>query len=89
MFKKYTDKIIEDQGKKLEISKLLELEVAFMNFSIKTYPGNIEYVNQILDSCNLILKANPIPNNDQASMKLLVKLLSIPLDSLSIQVLKM
>jgi vacuolar protein sorting-associated protein 35 len=45
LFKKYTDKIIEDQGKKLEISKLLELEVAFMNFSIKTYPGNIEYVN--------------------------------------------
>ena len=60
-----------------------------MNFSIKTYPGNIDYVNQILDSCNLILKANPIPNNDQGSMKLLVKLLSIPLDSLSIQVLKM
>lgn len=89
LFKKYTDKIIEDQGKKLEISKLLELEVAFMNFSIKTYPSNIQYVNQILDSCNLILKANPIPNNDQNSMKLLVKLLSIPLDSLSIQVLKM
>jgi vacuolar protein sorting-associated protein 35 len=73
----------------LEISKLLELEVAFMNFSIKTYPGNIAYVNKILDSCNLILKANPIPSNDQNSMKLLVKLLSIPLDSLSIQVLKM
>lgn len=45
LFKKYTDKIIEDQGKKLEVSKLLELEVAFMNFSIKTYPGNISYVN--------------------------------------------
>ena len=73
----------------MEISKLLELEVAFMNFCIKTYPGNIAYVNKILDSCNLILKANPIPSNDQNSMKLLVKLLSIPLDSLSIQVLKM
>jgi vacuolar protein sorting-associated protein 35 len=24
---------------------LLELEVAFMNFSIKTYPKNINYVN--------------------------------------------
>lgn len=44
LFKKYTDKIIEE-GKKLEVSKLLELEVAFMNFSIKTYPTNIEYVN--------------------------------------------
>lgn len=48
LFKKYTDKIIEGtegQGTKLEISKLLELETAFMNFSIKTYPTNIEYVN--------------------------------------------
>jgi vacuolar protein sorting-associated protein 35 len=45
LFKKYTDKIIEEQGKKLEVSKLLELEVAFMNFSIKTYPSNTNYVN--------------------------------------------
>jgi hypothetical protein len=45
LFKKYTDKIIEEQGKKLEVSKLLELEVAFMNFSIKTYPSNTNSVN--------------------------------------------
>jgi len=45
LFKKYTDKIIEGQEKKLEIVKLLELETAFMNFSIKTYPSNIDYVN--------------------------------------------
>lgn len=86
LFKKYTDKIIES---KLDIGKLLELETAFMNFSIKTYPQNIDYVNQILDSCNLILTGNPIPQNDKASMNLLVKLLTIPLDSLSIQVLRL
>ena len=45
LFKKYTDKIIEEQGKNIEVSKLLELEVAFMNFCIKTYPSNISYVN--------------------------------------------
>ena len=61
LFKKYTDKIIEGTGTKLEVHKLLELETAFMNFSIKTYPHNIEYVNQILDSCLQILKSNPIP----------------------------
>jgi len=38
LFKKYTDKIISEQGKNIEVSKLLELEVAFMNFSVKTYP---------------------------------------------------
>lgn len=45
LFKKYTDKIIDEQGKNIEVSKLLELEVAFMNFSIKTYPSNIDNVN--------------------------------------------
>jgi len=45
LFKKYTDKIIEEQGRKIEVSKILELEVNFMNFTIKTYPGNIGYVN--------------------------------------------
>jgi len=52
LFKKYTDKIIEEQGKTIDVSRLLELEVAFMNFSIKTYPNNLEYVNNILESCN-------------------------------------
>jgi vacuolar protein sorting-associated protein 35 len=45
LFKKYTDKIIDEQGKNIEVSKLLELEVAFMNFSIKTYPTQTSYVN--------------------------------------------
>jgi len=89
LFKKYTDKIIEEQGKTIDVSRLLELEVAFMNFSIKTYPANLEYVNQILESCNSILKSTPINNNDKNCMKLLVKLLTIPLESLSIAVLSM
>ena len=89
LFKKYTDKIIEEQGKTLDVSRLLELEVAFMNFSIETYPGNLDYVNQILESCNSILKSTPINNSDKSCMKLMVRLLSIPLDSLSIAVLAM
>jgi vacuolar protein sorting-associated protein 35 len=89
LFKKYTDKIIEEQGKTIEVARLLELEVAFMNFSIKTYPKNINYVNQILESCSQILRSTPIHNTDVNSMKLLVKLLSIPLESLSMAVLSM
>lgn len=89
LFKKYTDKIIEEQGKTIQVFKLLELEVAFMNFSIKTYPKNIPYVNEILESCVTILRSTPISNTDEPSMKLLVKLLSIPLESLFIAVLDM
>ena len=71
------------------MSRLLELEVAFMNFAIKTYPDNLDYVNQILESCNSILKTTPINNNDKNCMKLLVKLLTTPLESHSIAVLSM
>lgn len=62
LFKKYTDKIIQEQGRTIEVARLLELEVAFMNFSIKTYPKNIKYVNEILESCVSILTATPIHN---------------------------
>lgn len=89
LFKKYTDKIIEEQGKSIEVARLLELEVAFLNFSIKSNPNNIEQVNAILESCVAILKSTTITNTDQTAMRLLVKLLSIPLQSLSIQVLSM
>jgi len=30
LFKKYTDKIIEEQGRSIELSRLLELECAFL-----------------------------------------------------------
>lgn len=73
----------------MEPSRLLELEVAFMNFTIKTYPKNLDYVNMILDSCTQILRATTVHNCDANSMKLLVKLLSVPLDSLSIAVLSL
>jgi hypothetical protein len=89
LFKKYTDKIIEEQGKTIDVARLLELEVAFLNFSIQSKPENLEQVNSILESCVSILKSTTITNQDQAAMKLLVKLLSIPLQSLSIQVLSM
>lgn len=38
LFKKYTDKIIEEQAKSMDGSRLLELEKAFLEFSIQTYP---------------------------------------------------
>ena len=60
-----------------------------MNFSIKTYPTNLDYVNQILESCGSILKNTPINNNDKNCMKLLVKLLSTPLETHSLAVLSM
>ena len=87
LFKKYTDKIIEEQGRSIEISRLLELEVAFLEFTIKTYPDNIDYVDNILESTTYLIKSNRQDKLTKESMDLLVKVLTIPLDTLSLKVL--
>jgi len=89
LFKKYTDKIIEEQGRSIELSRLLELEVAFLRFSIKTYPLETNYVNLILESTTYLIKSNRTEKLTNEAMKLLVKILTIPLDTLSLQVLTM
>ncbi len=89
LFKKYTDKIIETQGRSIELSKLLELVVAFLRFCIKTYGPNVEYVNDILESSIYLIKSNSNDKLDKDAMKLLVKILTIPLEALDLQVLGM
>lgn len=87
LFKKYTDKIIEEQGWSIELSRLLELEVAFIWFSIKTYPKETNYINLILESTTYLIKSNRTEKLTNDAMKLLVKILTIPLETLGLQVL--
>lgn len=89
MFKKNIDNIIEDQGATVELRKFLELQVAFLKFSIQCYPTNIEYVNDILKSCCTLCQKQSSTDLDEDSLKSIVKLLTLPLDSLSISVLQM
>lgn len=89
MFKKNIDSIIEDQGATVELKKFLELQVAFLKFSIQCYPNNIDYVNNILKSCCTLCQKQSSSDLDEDSLKSIVKLLTLPLDSLSISVLQM
>lgn len=89
MFKRNIDSIIEDQGTTVELKKFLELQVAFLKFSIQCYPDNIGYVNDILKSCCTLCQKQGVTDLDEDSLKSLVKLLTLPLDSLSIAVLRM
>jgi len=84
LFKKYIDKVLEEQGMAIELKKLIELQVAFLRFTIKSYPGNLEYVNTILETCTKILQLQPQKNITEECLKNVVKLLIIPLDTLSI-----
>ena len=89
LFKKYTDKIIEEQGRSIELSRLLELEVAFVWFAIKTYPKDTNYINLILESTTYLIKSNRTEKLTPEAMKLLVKILTIPLETLGLLVLGM
>lgn len=89
MFKKSIDSIIENQGATLELDKFLELQVAFLKFCTRLYPENIEYVNNILQSCCSLCQKQTTLDLDESSLKSIVNLLTYPLDSLSIQVLQM
>jgi len=52
MFKVNIDNIIANKGEEIPINNLLELNVAFLKFSIYCYPGKMQkdYVNLILQS---------------------------------------
>ena len=81
------DKIISDQSN-IDKYKLLELLAAFMKFTLKCNPNKIEYVNHILSSaCNILSK--DIGKISNEGIKIIVKLLSSPLDSLVLAIFEM
>ncbi len=84
LFKKYIVKVLEEQGVAMELKKLIELLVAFTKFTIKCYPGNIENVNSILEISAKILQLQPAKSITEDCLKNVVKLLILPLDSLSL-----
>ena len=77
------NKIMNESSTAMDINKLMELQVAFLNFTIKCCPENerLESVNTILsDTVKLLSKnKNDIVSNDM--IKLIGKLLAVPLES--------
>ena len=77
------NKIMNESNANMDVNKLIELQVAFLNFTIKCCPENerLDSVNNILIDCvNLLSKnKNEIISND--TIKLIGRLLSVPLES--------
>ena len=77
------NKIMNESNSAMDINKLIELQVAFLNFTIKCCPEKerLDSVNNILADCvNLLSKnKNEIISND--TIKLIGKLLAVPLES--------
>ncbi len=89
LFKKCIDHILDEQGAIMDLKKLIELQVAFIRFSIKSYPQRIDYVNSILESAAKIVQIQPAKSITVDCLKSLTKLLTIPLETLSLAILNM
>jgi vacuolar protein sorting-associated protein 35 len=77
------DKIIEEGSSgNMDTLKLIELQVAFMKFTLKGCPDKLVTVNHILTSTVSILsKRSPDYKISQEGIKLIGRLLSVPLES--------
>lgn len=87
LFKKNIDTLIEHSDSS-DFKNVLYLETAFLKFTIRCYPTQAEYVNEILKSavrsCSLHTSSM-----DEECQSFIVKILTLPLDSLSVAVLTM
>lgn len=90
LIKTHVDKLLSETSATGEISKFIQLFVAFIRLSLKCYPDNTENVNSILNSAvELIEKEDSGKHLDAESLNNIAKLLSHPLDSLGLAVLGM
>lgn len=87
LFKKNIDTLIENSDS-ADFKNVLYLETAFLKFTIRCYPTQADYVNEILKSAvrSCSLHTNSM---DEECQSYIVKILTLPLDSLSVAVLSM
>lgn len=91
MFKKHIDILI---GQATEDSlegckKLLDLQAAFLKFTLNCYPQESSYVDHVLESCVLICAKIETGLLDESCFKNIVKFLTYPLDTIGLAILQM
>ena len=84
---KYIEEIFVRFNSKMESN--LVIQVSLLNFCIKCYPKQTENINSILESSVNLIKRSREENLNSECMRMLVKLLSVPLDTLSLRILEM
>jgi len=90
-------KIHAVRGNKISLKEVVCLQTTLLNFSLKCYPGNFTQVNHCLGVCadalntNIAAQAqtNDFAKLDDAAVEELERLLSIPLQTLALQVLEL
>jgi vacuolar protein sorting-associated protein 35 len=77
------NKIMSESNANMDVNKLIELQVAFLNFTIKCCPEKerLDSVNNILIDCVNLLSKNKAEIISNDTIKLIGRLLSVPLES--------
>jgi hypothetical protein len=89
LFRSSISNIVNKQTEDIQLHKLLELQAAFINFCVHTYPDKVQYVDQILKiSVTLCSKVNPTEYTDVV-LDNIVQILTFPLETMSIVVLNL
>jgi Vacuolar protein sorting-associated protein 35 len=98
LFEECVQKVYNARGPKLTAKEVIRLQTALLQFSLQCFPGNVEHVGRCIDACVTALRqahaayGDAAPDNmtalDDAAVAELEKLLSIPLESLALQVLQ-
>ena len=91
LFKKNIDMIIQmSTDDSLDsFKKLLDLQAAFLKFTLNCYPDNTNYVNNVLESCVSICSKVDRSQFDENCFKNIVKFLTYPLETMSTTILSM
>ena len=77
------NKIMSESNTNMDVNKLIELQVAFLNFTIKCCPEKerLNSVNNILYDCVGLLSKNKSEMLSNDTIKLIGRLLAVPLES--------
>ena len=77
------NKIMNESNTSMDVNKLIELQVAFLNFTIKCCPEKerLDSVNNILIDCVNLLSKNKTEIISNDTIKLIGRLLAVPLES--------
>ena len=73
----------------LDLLKLLQLEFAFAQFIMHIFPDNVQYINTILKTTTDLVKLWSKNRLTKDSMRMMVWVLTLPLDSMSLSVLEL
>jgi len=81
--------VMEARSETMALGDALELQVALLDFGIQTYPTRLDYVDHVLGVCATLMETAPEDRVDEANMKFVVQLLTLPQDQLALTVLQL